>query len=83
MGAAMHLVPNPFDPRTSGLSLPVPWTNDPHKIDRPRQMVPNKFGPPGQMVPKNLVPLDKWSPTNLVPIFPNHHGLSSWTNRIF
>ena len=48
-----HLIP--------GLLVPhflFPWTNDPHKIDPPGQMVPIKFGPHGQMVPKNLVTLD-------------------------
>ena len=73
-----HLVP--------GLLVPnflSPWTNGPQKFSPPGQMVPKQFGPPGQMVPKNLVPLDKWSQINLVPIFPNHHSLSPWTNRIF
>ena len=76
--AATHLVPNPFDPRTSSPPLPVPWTNDPDKVDPPPgQMVPIKFGPHGQMVPKYLVPQDKWSPTNLVPKMTPKVGLKS------
>ena len=56
--AATHLVSNPFDPQTSGPQLPVPhflspWTNNPHKIDPPGQMVPIRFGPRGQMVPNS------------------------------
>lgn len=39
--AATHLVPNPFDPQTSGPPLPVPL---------------DEFGPQGQMVPQNLYP---------------------------
>ena len=73
-----HLIP--------GLPVPdtlSPWTNNPHKIDPPRQMVPNKFGPYGQMVPKNLAPLDKLSPANSVPVFLDPYSLSSWTNGNF
>ena len=62
--ALMHLVPNPFDPRTSRPHFLSPWTNDTHKIDPPGQGPhqirspltngPQKFGPPGQMVPKQF-----------------------------
>ena len=73
--AATHLVPNPFDPQTSGPPLPVPmdkwspWTNGPQPIWSPWTNGPPKFGTPGQMVPNKfgphiskssqLVPLDK------------------------
>ena len=59
--AATHLVPNPFDPRTSGPPLPVPmdkwspkiwspWTNGPQIFGPHGQMVPDQFGPGGQKV---------------------------------
>ena len=52
-----------------GLPIPhflSPWTNEPHKIDPPGQMVPIKLDPHGQLVsnylvPNYLIPLDKWS----------------------
>ena len=78
-----ELGPNPIDPRIPGPRLPVPWTKDPHKSDRPGQIVPNKFGPQGQMVPRSLIPMDIWSPTNSILVFPDPHSLPSWTNGIF
>ena len=70
--AATHLVPNPFDPRTSGppLSVPMdkwfpkiqsqpiwsPWTNGPHQIWSPWRNSPQKFGPHGQMVSNQFGP---------------------------
>ena len=41
--AATHLVPNPFDPRTSGPPLPVTI----HKFSPPGQTIPNQLGPSG------------------------------------
>ena len=43
----MHLVPNSFDPQTSDPPLPVPWTNNPHKIDTPGETGPIKYSPWG------------------------------------
>ena len=82
-----NLVPNPFDPRTSGPPLPVPmdkwspniwspWTNGPQPIWSHWTNGPHQIWSDWTNGPQNLVPLDKWSPTNLVPIFPNHHSLS-------
>ena len=73
-----HLVPNPFDPQTSGPPLPVPmdkwspkiwsfWTNGPHQIWSPWTNGPPKFGPPGQMVPNQFGPYI-FKSSQLVPL---------------
>ena len=78
MRHSAHLVPKPFDPWTSG----PPREMIPIKLIPLDQQSPSNLVPLDKWSPTNLVPLDKWSPTNLVPIFPNHHSLSPWTNRI-
>jgi hypothetical protein len=76
--AATHLVPNSFDPWTSGPPLPVPmdkwspkiwfpWTNGPHQIWSPWTNGPKKFGHPGQMVP-NQFGLHISKSSQLVPL---------------
>ena len=72
-----HLIP--------GLLVPhflSPWTCGPQKFGPPGQMVPKQFGLPGQTVPNRFGPPEQMVPQNFVPIFPNHHSLSPWTNRI-
>jgi hypothetical protein len=54
--AATHLVPNPFDSRTSGPPLPVP-------------LIPIKLIPMDKWSQSNSVPLDKWSPKIWSPYF--------------
>ena len=54
--AATHLVPNPFDSRTSGPPLPVP-------------LIPIKLIPLDKWSQSNSVPLDKWSPKIWSPYF--------------
>ena len=68
--AATHLVPNPFDPRTSGPPTFCPHGQRvPNPFGPPGQTVPIKFGPPGQMVPKN-----NWSPSTNSPGSFGPHG---------
>ena len=55
-GAAKHLVPNAYGPRTFGPPHLVP-----RLIGPSGQTVTNQFSPHGQTVPENSVPMDKWS----------------------
>ena len=78
-GAASHLVPNPFSPRTFGPPQLVPknkqsrliwspWTNGPQDNWSPWTIGPQTFGPHGQMVPKKIGPPGQTVPKYLVPM---------------
>ena len=79
--AATHLVPNPFDPRTSGppLSVPMdnwsqkiwsPWTNGPQPIWSPWTNGPHQIWSPWTNGPQKFGPPGQMVPNQFGPQLP-------------